>query len=669
MTFSDANPVQFWLEDCDTFNEKEVDGVFSKCFCQPFNQSDEITVQFKDDPGQSFNLLIEDSEGTPLYEEAFTEVQSGFYQHTFTPQDEGLSDQIQLKVKIPGAPITYLNETGFSDDGLTTPWLIAPYQLTGKRMTSSNLSPSIPNGTAIDIDVTISAGTLQDFTLRLLNSGGTVLSTHVFGDISTGTHTVSTTTTGIVAKIDFIAGCNNSVQTGEVSLISITDSSSSTIINVTDFSTGGWSNIDNGGTANWNFNVGEMLVTLNGSFPTDVSDYGRSPAFAAVASGASVNGTITHNVPIGMNGASIQVYMWNGSARELIWDSGTFSGSGADVTANIPSHVMVQNSNTNIEIVAQHSTGSGSVHIKDVFLETAGATYTIPDGDFSGTFADWTQSGSPGYTWTQSGGDGILTVPAPAFGLDYTYAGGVGASGRAIRSGLSIAAGNYQLLLDYNQEAGTTTRFLLEFRNSTTLVHSVTTDETGPGTYTDTITIPSSVDNVRITATSLAGSGQMTVTDLALTQVSASLTVAKSDCLDIKESHEETVLINYHNNRVFASINSAAGTPDPEFNLRIPAIFFEERFPKESESLILSNSRSVQLNAQVRRQKMLKVKPMPYYMHLKTQLALVFQTVTIDGIEWTLEESYEIDTGNPRYPLKKATAWLTDKNYVLRNVL
>jgi hypothetical protein len=146
-------------------------------------------------------------------------------------------------------------------------------------------------------------------------------------------------------------------------------------------------------------------------------------------------------------------------------------------------------------------------------------------------------------------------------------------------------------------------------------------------------------------------------------------TGAKSDCIDIKPDHDETVLINYHNNRVFASLNSSVGTPDPEFNLRIPAIFFEERFPEEIEEIELSDNSSIQLNAQVKSQKFLKVKPMPFYMHKKTKLALSFQTVTIDGEEWIKSEAYEIQAGNERHPFRKATCWLTEKDYLVRNVL
>lgn len=53
MTISDALPVQFWLNDCETYNEKEVCGVHRFCFCQPWECDDQIKIQFTDDlPGE-----------------------------------------------------------------------------------------------------------------------------------------------------------------------------------------------------------------------------------------------------------------------------------------------------------------------------------------------------------------------------------------------------------------------------------------------------------------------------------------------------------------------------------------------------------------------------------------------------------------------------------------
>lgn len=60
---SDANPVQFWPVDCDTYNEKEVCGIHQKCWCQPWQCDDEIKVQFTEaDPFASYFLVAFDSD-------------------------------------------------------------------------------------------------------------------------------------------------------------------------------------------------------------------------------------------------------------------------------------------------------------------------------------------------------------------------------------------------------------------------------------------------------------------------------------------------------------------------------------------------------------------------------------------------------------------------------
>jgi regulatory protein YycH of two-component signal transduction system YycFG len=189
------------------------------------------------------------------------------------------------------------------------------------------------------------------------------------------------------------------------------------------------------------------------------------------------------------------------------------------------------------------------------------------------------------------------------------------------------------------------------------------------GTYYSTSfsEVSSGLYQLSITPSSLAfaeGQYQFTITDGVVT------TLAKSDCIWLKETWEETVLINYHNNRIFSSLNSAVGTPDPDFNLRIPAIFFRERFPTTTDQIDLSNSVTIQTMAEIKNQKLLQVKDMPAYMHKKLILVLSFQNVTIGGLEWVKEDSYDpVDPSNPRWPLNKATVWLTRKNYIVRNIL
>lgn len=60
MVFSDALPVQFWIEGCDTYNESDASGVHTICWFQQWLCSDEINIQFVDEqPGansETFSL-------------------------------------------------------------------------------------------------------------------------------------------------------------------------------------------------------------------------------------------------------------------------------------------------------------------------------------------------------------------------------------------------------------------------------------------------------------------------------------------------------------------------------------------------------------------------------------------------------------------------------------
>lgn len=144
---------------------------------------------------------------------------------------------------------------------------------------------------------------------------------------------------------------------------------------------------------------------------------------------------------------------------------------------------------------------------------------------------------------------------------------------------------------------------------------------------------------------------------------------AKSDCLDVRATQSGTVLITYYDSKNFAGLQYSVTSPDPEFKIRIPATFFHERFPEESEVIELSNSRSIQLNGQVKAQRALEIGPMPYYMHRKMKLILKHQFVTIDSQDWVQSELYELVDGSRRSALKQARVWLDEKDYIIRNVL
>lgn len=154
------------------------------------------------------------------------------------------------------------------------------------------------------------------------------------------------------------------------------------------------------------------------------------------------------------------------------------------------------------------------------------------------------------------------------------------------------------------------------------------------------------------------------------TSESPDQSIGKTDCLSISENDvDPTVLITYSNNRNFAGLIYENVSPSVEFNIRIPAVFFHERFPEEDEAIELSDSRIINLNGVVRAQRLLDTAHMTYYMHRKLKLIFKHNDVRVGDLAVTKQDAYEIEEGDRRWPLKKAKCWLTEKNFVQRNVV
>lgn len=144
--------------------------------------------------------------------------------------------------------------------------------------------------------------------------------------------------------------------------------------------------------------------------------------------------------------------------------------------------------------------------------------------------------------------------------------------------------------------------------------------------------------------------------------------VAKSDCLDVRQDHPETILLTYSNHVNFAGLVYVNNSPETEFEIRVPAIFFHQRFPEEDEVMELTDE-LVTLNGTVRKQKQLYTDYVPYYFHEKMKLILKHQNITINNTQWVKQEAYEIIDGNRQHPLKRAVCWLSQKDFVQRNIL
>lgn len=144
-----------------------------------------------------------------------------------------------------------------------------------------------------------------------------------------------------------------------------------------------------------------------------------------------------------------------------------------------------------------------------------------------------------------------------------------------------------------------------------------------------------------------------------------------SDCLDIKTTHSESLLMEYSNHSNYAGIKYGNITPDPSFSLRIPAIFFETRFPQEGEDIELSGSQIIALNSELKEQRLLSTDRMPTYMHRKVALVLSHQFLYIDGTYWIKgSETYEKkEKSNKRDSLDMYSCWLTRQDFIARNIL
>jgi len=83
----------------------------------------------------------------------------------------------------------------------------------------------------------------------------------------------------------------------------------------------------------------------------------------------------------------------------------------------------------------------------------------------------------------------------------------------------------------------------------------------------------------------------------------------------------------------------------------------------------LSNNQFISLNSQVEKQKLLEMDYIPPYMHLKIQLVIKHQFLQIDGVNYVQREAYEKADGNKRDRFRKATVYLTERDYIVRNLL
>lgn len=87
---SSSNPVQFWAIDENTYNETAVCSIEPVFWCQPFEGSDEIRIQFLGDEYFTYNLIVYDDQDLELQRMPFGEIGDDIFELDFLIDDLGI---------------------------------------------------------------------------------------------------------------------------------------------------------------------------------------------------------------------------------------------------------------------------------------------------------------------------------------------------------------------------------------------------------------------------------------------------------------------------------------------------------------------------------------------------------------------------------------------------
>lgn len=277
------------------------------------------------------------------------------------------------------------------------------------------------------------------------------------------------------------------------------------------------------------------------------------------------------------------------------------------------------------------------------------------------SLADFTNSGGAGDPWTLGSNPSIATV-----------AGGTTSEGLIVDYAF-IPGVTYTIVVNFTNTNNTAGLFTVSVTDSSD-VSQFSENTSGGATganVSDTLTFTAtaSTTRIRIGLNFLLSNQTTTINSITGTRtIGSEELVAKTDCLYITQNQEDTILLTYSNHRNFAGLVYESVSPENEFYIRIPAIFFHQRFPEEDETMELSTS-LVTLNGTLRKQRLLDVDYSPYYFHEKLKLILKHQILEVFNRQWVKQEGYEIVEGERRWPVKKAKCWLSEKDFVHRNIL
>lgn len=115
MTIPKGNPIKFWLNGEESFNEKIVSGMQQQCFHQQFNTTDEIRLQVLDTVATAYQLKIYDVDDVLLETLDFTETSDVFNLDFLISDYSSLHDK-KVYFKIGTYELAVVEEDTFASD-------------------------------------------------------------------------------------------------------------------------------------------------------------------------------------------------------------------------------------------------------------------------------------------------------------------------------------------------------------------------------------------------------------------------------------------------------------------------------------------------------------------------------------------------------------------------
>lgn len=616
------------------------------------NEPDEINLSVQDTDG---NELVSIPFNATLFDDYF------LYSISFTLSDYDICNQ-ELQFVIANATETVSDSAGspsqWSNSGTGNtyrPWRILPYDYVSKFIKSPVLSESIPSGGSLTVTLTLGPSNSTPVKVHLLNSSdpeGTRQEID-FGSIDTGSHSETVITTAVFDQIEI--ECSHSDGGQEIEITSIELSLNDVSINIPNNSfvstLSPWFNEDLGFT-DWFWDSGNRAGCPIGSDPSNSSNRLVNDQIDVIPPSTDV----LVSVPIlddSANNSIVTAHLYNET-------SGMWSQFDSQIvtdtdTALIQCITDPVGNTTKIGIsVSAITPGTPIFYIDDV-------TASITENLSVPAFNLWTQNGD-GYEWVLDGSGITFSSRANGFSVFFEENGevsDVAESPCVVSSGKAVTVN-----LSYLSDADVNIQLAL--KNNGVLVISIEKTLTASGdSMSETIVLSSDITDAELTCTS-GGETDFQIIELTISEYGI---IAKSDCVSVMESHLCTIPIYYSNSKNFNNLIYQDISPVPTFTLRIPAVFFEVENPAEQEDTELSSGEIVRLYNKLEEKQKLDIGFMPQYMHRKLQLVLMHDQIEIDGRQRIRRDEYEKVQGNKNYPLRRASVFLHDKDFIRENQL